>query len=167
MINKTKLVVDTNIWDFAFLGYDNLGKADRLKEDCSKVLFTIYRRKNTVLAVDYKDGTSFILSEYRHKLSGIRDFEVFLSGLWARMKVLYIEPVPDGDHDKRLYSLGFHEAQDHVFVNTALAADRVIITEDGDYGVHGEPEKEDVHTYITEGLGMQLFHASDFCDAFT
>lgn len=84
--------------------------------------------------------------------------------LWKRMKIVSVEPRSDGDHDEKLVSLVFHEPQDHVFVNTALAVDKVIITEDGDYGVHGEAEKKEVYTYLSEELNVRLFPARDFCN---
>lgn len=162
MLNRIRVVVDTNIWDFAFLDCDNVENAESLKKDCSRVLFALSRKNDMAFAVDFRDGNSFILSEYRHKLSGIRDFEVFLLELWKRTKIVYVEPIPDGTHDVKLVSLGFHEVEDHVFVNTALAADKVIITEDGDYGVHGEVDKKEVYSYLTEDLGIQLLHAYEF-----
>lgn len=87
--------------------------------------------------------------------------------MWERIKIAYIEPIPNGNSDARIFFLRFHKAQDHVFDNSSLAADRVIITEDGDYGGHGESEKADGYTYITKELGVQLFRASDFCKVFT
>ena len=101
-------------------------------------------------------------SEYRKKLGDCRDFQLFIMKLYEREKIYKVKPLYNEDIRQKLIESGFHEKQDHVFAFTALAADKVIVTEDSDYGVHFESEKKRTYEYLTGELGLLLFDAQGF-----
>ena len=156
-----RIVLDTNIIDFAFLP-----EKSEVKEACQQVVFSIrYEHSGFKLAVDNgteQDPNSFILREYRHNLGGTRDFEKYIMELFRKRRIEFVVLRQDIKLEERLYELKFHEQEDHVFVVTALAADRIIVTEDSDYGVHGERDYEKVYHYLTEELKLNLFTAEGF-----
>ncbi len=160
------IVIDTNIWDNAFLG-DN---GEKLKGDCKKVILKFTSDNQLVMVVDSPlpgNVGSRILKEYRHHLGGRPDFERILIGFYDNRKLIQVPPVMDDNLKKELLRRGFHEVEDHIFVFTALAADKMIVTEDSDYGVHGEIEKEAVYDYMTIDKGMTLKNSEEFlqCEA--
>ena len=63
-----------------------------------------------------------------------------------------------------LYELGFHEKEDHIFTGTAMNGDKILITEDSDYGVYGEKEYEKVYTYMKTQMGLQVLTSNTFLE---
>ncbi len=47
-----------------------------------------------------------------------------------------------------------------------MNADKFIVSEDSDYGVHGEPDKQDVFTYMRDEMGLQVVSAEQFSGEF-
>lgn len=60
-----------------------------------------------------------------------------------------------------LLTRGFHEPEDWVFVFAALASDLTIVSEDSDYGIHGEADKKPIYDYLSNELGLLLLSADD------
>lgn len=162
-MDKQYIVVDTNIVDNAFLQDNCPGE---LMSACGSVLNAFV--ENDLLFIVWDDDTEigsrsgFIESEYRKKLGDCRDFQVFIMKLYEIEKIHPVKPLYNEEIRQKLIETGFHEVQDHVFVFTALAADKVIVTEDSDYGVHLEPEKRRTYEYLTGELGLLLFDAQGF-----
>ena len=55
--------------------------------------------------------------------------------------------------------MSFHEPEDHVFVGVALSTDKTIVTDDSDYGVHGETDKQQVYEYMRDELQLTVFNS--------
>ena len=68
------------------------------------------------------------------------------------------------NEEKHLKQLGFHENEDHVFVGTAIHTDKIIVTEDSDYGVHGEEEAKKVNIYMRDHMKLSVHTSRQFLD---
>lgn len=66
--------------------------------------------------------------------------------------------------EKELKKYGFHEKEDHIFVGTAMHSDRIIVTEDSDYGVHGELESKKAYTYMKEQMRLSVLTSKQFLE---
>lgn len=157
------IVIDTNIVDNAFLKENCSGE---LMRTCMLVLFAFIRNEQLFIVWDDDpengNRSGFIETEYWNKLRHCRDFELFYSKLFEHDKIRKVKPLYSEDIQQKLSETGFHEKQDHVFVFTALAADKIIVTEDSDYGLHNEPDKKEAYEYLTGELGLRLFDAQGF-----
>lgn len=69
-------------------------------------------------------------------------------------------------HEKELYQLGFQEKEDHIFVGAAMNADKILVTEDSDYGVHGEKDYQKVYTYMKDNMGLLVLESNQFYNQF-
>ena len=157
-----RLVVDTNIMDNAFMA----GKEPCAKQSAGKVLFFIADSMNMVIALDKADmgDSPFILKEYRKNLGGYRYFEVYWMNLQGMQKVVYVQGVCSKEADKVFDDWGLQE-EDRVFLYTAMGADKIIITEDSDFGVgKGKEQYKHRFDYITNDMGVMIFDANHFLD---
>lgn len=156
-----RVVVDTCIFNFAFLdqGYEEL------QDQCFKTIDLIKNDDNLSFAVNTPNDEldNYCMDvEYRNKLGGIRDFEVFWTHMYENDKVKRVDISYDETIKKDLYLRGFIGKEDYIFVETALASDRCLVTEDSDYGVHGEEDKKNAYEYITNSLKIILFYSKLF-----
>ena len=161
MINLN-IVVDTNIVDFAFLDED-----PGLNDSCYKSIYSILEKPELFWVIDSPMEGSIgnrILIEYMKKLACVRDFEVFWMKLNESEKVKYVIPIVDLKISEKLNEMKMQE-EDRVFVFTAIAADKFLISEDGDFGVSkGKEEYKERYKYFTENLGMKIMNSSSFLD---
>lgn len=163
---KKSIVIDSTIFCNSFL--DNGNASQELKSICSTVLFFLASDENDYRIVldcrkDNDAPEGLIMKEYRDNLSGNRDFEVFYINLHERNKIRWVNIIENEKISIGLIKNNFHEIEDHVFVFTALASDKIIVTEDSDYGIDS---KEEYHkcsfNYLTKKLNLQLFTAQLF-----
>ena len=149
---KNKIVIDTNIWVKA------------LKEQnwsCRSAIFGFIGCSELILVLD--NGNQ-ILAEYYRNVPGRRFQQIYLE-LHRKSRISYHpSTLPEVIHDE-LVKRGFHEPEDLIFVGTAMHADRVIVTEDSDYGHNPEKidrKKKSVAQYMEEHLGLNVLDSNDF-----
>lgn len=142
-------VIDTNI-----LVHSNDLKGD-YGFDCLLFLTNFMQREDN-MAVDYNGE---ILTEYEDNLSGETFPRMFLTEMRKQKRLVYRDSKISNRIDNKLIELGFHEPEDHVFVGVALNAEKVIVTDDSDYGAHGETEKKTVHEYMIHELGLDILNS--------
>ncbi|MCD8338310.1 MAG: PIN domain-containing protein [Lachnospiraceae bacterium] len=147
-----RLVIDTNIWIKALVSKE-------YEIDCAEALYCFLHDKDMELALDCKGE---IMAEYRDNLQKERSFQKCMIKLENEKRKCLVSSNLNKAHKNALISRGFHEPEDHVFVGTAMNADKLIVTEDSDYGVHQEAEKQAVFTYMKEKMGMQVMSAEQF-----
>lgn len=148
-----KIVIDTSVWDKAFL-------EEFFDPDCSRIRSLIATDETYVMILDNQNE---IMSEYRHLLGGEREFEIFLMRLENELRVEWVDQKIDSEHLKKLIELKFHEPSDRAFVFTAMAADRLIVTEDSDYGVMGINEQQRrVFEYMKAMMGLHVYNSKGY-----
>ena len=156
-----RVVVDTCIFDFAFLDQD----CEELRKECWEVIWYIGKNTGMYFVVNNpieNDKLSCIEQEYRNKLGGVRDFEVFWKQMYETEKIKWVEIKCDDSIKTELEKLGFIGIEDYLFVETAIASDHYLITEDSDFGVHGEENYQRAYRYLTECLKIFLYSAKSF-----
>ena len=160
-----RIVVDTNIVVDAFKEYDDL----ELRERCGKVIKSFVDKSNLMIAFDRPksfDEHGFIVYEYMKNLGSVRDFQIFYGRLFWRDKVTYVEPADITEIAEKLDEIDFHESEDRKFLATALAADKIIVTEDSDYGIPDDPEYSKRYKFFTEEQGMEIDNSERFIDKY-
>ena len=95
-------------------------------------------------------------------MGGVRDFEIFWQHMYDSNKVKMVDLRCNEKIKTDLRELGFIGKEDYVFVETAIAADRYLITEDSDYGVHCENEYQGVYDYLTMVLRLFIYSTKNF-----
>ncbi|MCD8059438.1 MAG: PIN domain-containing protein [Bacteroides fragilis] len=152
----TKIVIDTNIWLKAM-------DTDFYNGNCDFALHKIIKNPQWHIALDDR---KCIKNEYDKNiykyLTEPRRYEHYWKKLYGEQRVYYTFSKLDKRHKEQLKRRGFHEPEDQIFVGTAMNADKVIVTEDSDYGVHGEPEKQAVATYMQGEMRLQVYSAEEF-----
>ncbi|MCD7813321.1 MAG: PIN domain-containing protein [Lachnospiraceae bacterium] len=149
-----RLVIDTNIWIKALV-------SEEYEIDCAEALYCFLHDKEMELALDFNGD---ILTEYQDNLQEERSFQKCMMKLKNEKRTHWVSSNLNKVHKNALISRGFHEPEDHVFVGTAMNADKIIVTEDSDYGVHQEAEKQEVFTYMKEKMGMRVMSAEQFSE---
>ncbi|MDO4804041.1 MAG: hypothetical protein Q4A32_04395 [Lachnospiraceae bacterium] len=76
-------------------------------------------------------------------------------------RISYVSSDIDKRHKEGLDAVGFHEAEDRVFLGCAYNADKYLVTEDSDYGVSPVANKNDElalrkKRYIETEMGVEL-----------
>lgn len=161
-MNKGKVVVDTCVVDYAFIG-----DTKEIQESCYKSVSTILKEDYLYWVLDYpiKDSRKGkILEEYWNKLGGIREFEIFIKEAFKNGTMIYVNPTFDDDIMSCLDKFHLQE-EDRMFVFTALASEKILITEDGDFGVSkGEQYYKERFEYFTNTLGMTILNSKSFLE---
>ena len=156
-----RIVLDTSVIDYAFLEQNT----PKLKRECRGLVNHIAESDNCRYAIDKRydnSAGSKMESEYRNKLGGARDFEKFwIEQKDKRGKVdrIDISAMKDENEiDKGLDAHDFptlEQSLDRVFVYTAYMSDRILATQDSDFGVDpSKSEYEGVYKYLTDELQM-------------
>lgn len=151
---KQKIVIDTNIW------VNSLVEAE-YNIDCADALGCFFLDKDLVLALDCN---SEIEREYRDNLRDSRFFELRMKQLERENRKYWCDSKLNKKHKDELLKLGFQEQEDHVFAGTAMNADKILITEDSDYGVHGEESYQKVYTYMKQIMGLSVLSSKQFVE---
>lgn len=117
---QTKIVIDTNIWVKAILN-------EEYTIECDDALSCFLQNEDMILALDYQRE---IEREYRDNITGNRRFELNMKRLDREQRKCWVNSKLIEKQETDLYNLKFQEKEDHVFVGTAMNADRVLVTED-------------------------------------
>lgn len=146
------IVIDTNIWVRTMVN-------EEFDVECDEALHQFLLTKRMRLVLDYEGE---IMQEYNDNVREERRFQIWMKRLDAEQRKCWVSSRLSERYGKALRDLGFHEAEDHVFVGAAMNADKFIISEDSDYGVHGETDKQKVIAYMKEQMGLQVVSAAQF-----
>lgn len=152
------IVLDTNVLIKGFLE----GNAD-----CNSIIYSFYTNKLNILVFDITNTQ--IIKEYRSNLSDSELYQKWYAALAQGNKFFYTNGTLSIKIKSDLLKLGFHEASDHCFVASAYETDKVLISEDSDYGKGKEEKAKDkieVLRYMTEQIGMRIMdynEGRDFC----
>ena len=151
---QQNIVIDTNIRIKAIVDseYDLA---------CDDALSAFFQCNSLYLALDYNNE---IEREYRDNIKNSRKFELRMKQLSREQRKVWGDSKLSPKDNNTLQKLGFHEEEDHVFVGTAVHADKVIITEDSGYGVHGESDKQPVYEYMKNDMELSVLTAAGFLD---
>ncbi len=147
-----RLTIDTNIFIKAF-------DEAEYSMDCDIfVIGSFVSNPERSLTLDFEDS---IRKEYCKNLSSNQRFIKIYTALELQGRISFISGKIDKIHKDNLISLGFHEPEDHAFVGTAVNADRILITEDSDYGKGPNqkaqtPEKIQVLQYMSDTMKLQV-----------
>lgn len=148
------IVIDTNIWIGA------MANDEYFDINASDAFYKFIGNNSLCLGLDY-DGK--ILEEYRDNLRHNRKFQLELQRLMQRNRCIYFSSKLSSDIRKSLLIRGFHEQEDHIFVGVALNGDKVIVSNDSDYGANGEVDKSAVYEYM-KSLGLSVYSAQRFIE---
>lgn len=152
----TRVVIDTNILVKAFCD-------DEVDHRC---VASSIASKKLRLALDYGEG---ICKEYRNNVGKKQGFEKW----WVRLHQIrafdYFSGQLKNQYRSKLKSLGCHEDSDHIFLAVAYNADRILITEDSDFGKgpkgNHPPHSQALH-YIQTTMGIIVMDAKQACEKF-
>lgn len=149
-----QIVLDTNI----------LVNGCNLKNfECTVLLTLFYKNERLIVAFD--SDNSQILREYRQNLCENEFYQKWYSALCQSSQVVYYSGKLNTRIKQELENRKFHELADQTFVAVALNADKVIITEDSDYGKGKEEkastaQKQEVLRYMTVDLGLNVMDSN-------
>lgn len=144
-----QLVIDTNIWVRALI-------EEEYDEWCDYTLISFMQQEEHQLVLDDKREMQ---GEYEDNVKSSRKYQRLMLQLGKQHRLLYTSSHLPKKHIKKLDELKFHEAEDRIFVGAAYNTDHKIITEDSDYGVHGEEEKKGVYEYMKQEMNLQVLTA--------
>ena len=150
------IVIDTNIWIKAMIDSE-------YNITCDDALSSFFLYIECILALDYK---SEIEREYRDNIKNNRRFELRMKQLEREQRKCWVDSRLNKAQEAELYNLGFHEKEDHVFTGTAMNADKILMTEDSDYGVHGETVAQKVFVYMRDQMGLSVVTSKGFLEIF-
>ncbi len=109
------------------------------------------------MALDYQD---VIMREYRdNRIEGDSFLQKFFIEMHRQNRFTFGDSSISKKQRDKLIQLSFHEPEDHVFVGVALSTDKTIVTDDSDYGVHGETDKQQVYEYMRDELQLTVFNS--------
>lgn len=143
-------VIDTNI----FLHARDMDE----KYGMSSLLFlTNFLQCADNMALDYKDA---IMREYRdNRIEENAFLQMFFLELHRQKRFTFGDSTISKKQKEKLIQLTFHEPEDHIFVGVALSTDKRIVTDDSDYGTHGEVEKQQVYEYMRDELQLTVLNS--------
>jgi predicted nucleic acid-binding protein len=147
-----RLVIDTNIFIKAF-------DMSQYTIQCDSFVMGLFNKENHGIILDFEDE---IRSEYWDNLSTNERFIKIYTELEHQRRISFVSGKLNNKHKKRLIELGFHEPEDLAFVGATMNADKIIITEDSDYGKGPSreaqvQEKQIVLAYLSKEMVMQVF----------
>lgn len=145
-----RVVIDTNIWVKA------LANDKDYNLDCDRALLGFLNKSDLQLALDTEWE---IEKEYIDNLQENRRYQCIMRQLEVEQRKTWDSSHLAKKHLDKLDELQFHEPEDRVFVGVAYNTDKQIITEDSDYGVHGEEEKKAVYDYMKEKMSLNVYSA--------
>lgn len=145
-----QLVIDTNIWIKA------LSNDDDYDLTCDRVLLGFLNKGNLQLALDDKWE---IENEYMDNLQNNRRYQSIMCQLDKTQRKTWNSSHIPQKHLNKLDELKFHEPEDRVFVGVAFNTDKQIITEDSDYGVAGQEDKQEIYSYMKDEMELNVYSA--------
>lgn len=152
---KEYIVLDTGIW------VKGLKKDEYLRE--AYIVLQFMNEKDVGMAVD-EDG--LIFREYRDNFPRNcrekRNFELWMKQLFSKQKIRLVNYRLTDEIKADLVRVKFHEEEDWVFIGTALNSDKIIVSEDSDYGIKGEKGHEEAFQYLTGRLALRLYSSSSY-----
>ncbi len=148
------VVLDTNVWVNALSEQGNAA----YQLNCLYLITDFLQNRSVMLAVDQGN---VILSEYSDNLNSNMYFQIFIKQLHREKRFYYIDGTLSPKMRKELEEVGFHEKEDQTFVATANNSGKYIISDDSDYGTHGEEDKQEAYEYITGKLHICLENSEE------
>ena len=128
--------------------------------DSACVLTEVVKRDDIKIALDCEHK---ILTEYENRLKSVRrHYQAYYKRFQTNNKFVYYSSKLAQKHLGELEKRGFHEKEDQVFVGVAMNADKIIVSNDGDYGIEIDENKKDalqkqkVYEYMTQEMGLKL-----------
>ena len=131
--------------------------------ECTALMMLFFYRDELILAVDMCN--SEIIKEYRKELNSNEFFQKWYTAI-SQKQIAFFPGKLSSSIKNELLKRKFHEPPDHVFVAVALNSDKIIITEDSDYGKGEEakantPEKQEVLRYMSQDLGLTVMNSKE------
>jgi hypothetical protein len=112
------------------------------------------------------DHNRVMLGEYSTYLDGEDLFQKWFVHLQHSNQIYYVSGALTNGTREKLLELGFHEESDQTFVAAAINTDRIIVTEDSDYGKGNEikaKDKQEVLAYMVDKLNLKVFDTDEVC----
>ena len=150
------LVIDTNIFVHA-------KDMDRVYGMNCLMFLSNFLQCDDKMALDYKNE---IWQEYQDNLSEYKFFQEFYKQMQWQNRFAFADSKINRKEENKLIELGFHEAEDHVFVGVALNTGKTIVTDDSDYGANGEPDKQKVYEYMQTELHLNVWNSEQAKEKF-
>ena len=145
-----QVVIDTNIWIKA-LANDN-----DYNLTCDRVLLGFLNKHDLQIALDAEWKME---KEYMDNLQESRRYQCIMCQLEHEQRKTWSSSHLPQKHLNKLEELQFHEPEDRIFVGVAYNTDKQIITEDSDYGVHGEEDKRETYHYMKNEMNLSVYSA--------
>lgn len=149
-----QIVIDTNIWKKACTSESF---------DCLMFISNFMQTPEDSLAVDYSYS---MLNEYEDNVKEEPLYKHFIGQLHREKRVEYGPSDIPRVYKAGLDRVGFHEPEDRVFLGRAYHADKYLVTEDSDYGLSPDQNKNDDHAlakkdYIENTMGVKLVNSEN------
>lgn len=154
-----KIAIDTNIMINAFQNNDI---------DALTFLLNFLSNLDHQLAVDYE---GIIIKEYSSNLANNELYNKFYVRLTGNSdRLFFISCKYDNKHKNGLLLLGFNGKEDHAFTGVAYNCDKIIVTEDSDFGKGPNPkanesDKQAVLMYMTNLMGLMIYDSKEAKEA--
>lgn len=144
-----QVVIDTNIWKKACTSESM---------NCVFFIGNFLQTKGDHLAVDYDYK---MLKEYEDNVNNEQFYQQCIKELYRQSRIAFGSSNLNNVHENGLDGVGFHEPEDRVFLGRAYNGDKYLVSEDSDYGLSPDPEKNDAHAlakknYIETVMGVTL-----------
>ena len=144
-----QIVIDTNIWKKACT-------SESMK--CVFFIGNFLQTKDDQLAVDYSYK---MLKEYEDNVKNEPFYKHCIKELIEQNRIAYGSSQLSNIHKQGLDRVGFHEPEDRVFLGRAFNGDKYLVSEDSDYGLSPDPDKNDAQAlakkdYIESEMGVTL-----------
>jgi len=152
-----KIVIDTNILCKGFQD-----------KDIDIVTMILNFRTNEKIAIGL-DLDGLMLGEYTNEVGKDEFYRKWITHFTNTNRIHYQDGKLQRKIKNELLKRGFHEESDQTFVAVSLKLDKVIITEDSDYGKGKEAKaKNHMHVldYMTNQLGMKVFDSKEANEEF-
>lgn len=153
------LVLDTNILVKGF---------EDAVPSCQAVLYHLFNNYELKVVFDTCDenGNTVVMKEYIDNLGDSKFFHKWYKELHSSQQISYFTGKLTNNIRQKLIRKRFHEQTDQTFVALAIESDKVLITEDSDYGKGDkidaqEPEKQEVLRYLTQDLFLNIMDSKE------
>lgn len=148
------ITVDTNILVIAFI------------ENEVDYLSLVYQIVQDDLHICH-DHQGEIIKEYTRNLKSSKAFRKWYKRLNQNKTIYYCSSNMNKKFIKDLTALGCHEPSDHVFLGVAVNSDKILVTEDSDFG-KGPKGDEIPHCkaleYLSNHLSIRVYDATEACE---
>lgn len=148
-------MIDTNIWINGCVQ-----DKEYYRPECAEFLWLFAHNPKHMLALDY---TRKMVQEYEDNLEKNIMFQQIYKKLSRTGRIHYCSETLPEKHFCELKKRGFHEPEDMVFAGVCFNSDKFLVSNDSDYGTHGEEEKKEVYDYMKNNMGMTVVNSDDAC----